>query len=475
MDPVVDDLFDEMDGEFDPSTLVDAATDTDAPMLVAALAIASDRVSEHHRTELVESLSVDDRRSKRVHSAVAAWAGTAELDANIDDRIADPNSRVSTLEGLLCAGVAWFHPAMVDLLDDDDTRLAAAMLLASSAPGDLEAALDGQAPDHSIELMRAASLTGGEDWFDVFRDWRQQMSDDWSDDELAGLDAAAATVAFDRYAERLLIAEFDDDWLGDDRAVADFLTRNGLNTWLSTLAAFRHVRDVGGFELAATFAVCASTTAAFDDVDTDRLSPRRADDWLESEPFRTAFALAVSDDEQLTQLLVESTLHQAMLERGDTPPPITGLPLSGAPPATDELQDLLTPLAALGADEARDRTRVVRTLTDLLAMVRRGDCERSDAAPWFEALADHSDAAALVNTWFQNQCPSSTHTDWGCRGLHAASWQLLRPPTQALPPLAEGWFCAPVERIQVWRTAFRTALQRRTSVTEDRTSLPADD
>lgn len=436
-----------------------ALADDEIGPVVAALAVVDTLELPDGIDPVDEADRADDRTAVR-WLAVAASLADPDIDERLDERLADDQTAAPTIEALVRAGTDWHHPALIDGLRDDDRRFGAATLLATTAPDELEEAfVDIDSTPALVELIRAASIAGDPEWFDRLVQWRNHLADDADDRVKHRLDGAVATVDPDRFARLLLGNEITDEWLGDDRAVADFLTRHGTNAWLAPLAVFRHVHDTRAFELTAAFATCAAYTLPFEEFDDEDLDPTRARALIDADPRRCSYQLAMTEDTQLEELLVEATLHQTLARRGARPPAMTGLPLSGHPPEPDALDARLEPLRSLSMDQARDRLAVVRTLTDLHRLVRRGHLTDQQAAPVFAEFAPLGDAPDLVATMFNDDRPVGRTDDWGCRGIAALDWWFDTPDTDSLCRLARRWFDAPLERSALYRPGFEALVE----------------
>lgn len=449
--------------DVDADRLAEALSGEDSE-LIAALCISASALpgQSAHDVDPVALLNDADTEASYLRRlAVCSTLEVAGVDDHIDGKLEHSDDPSGMIDALLRAGTDWYHPALVDAIDDDDSRFGAACLLSRTAPDELEEAMtDLETTPNLLETLRAVALFGDDDWYGALRQWRDHLVDDDIDDRtLSRLDGVLATVAPERYAQALLMGQLDDGWLSDDRAVADFLTVHGTSEWSSTLAVFRHVRDTRAFELAAAFAAAAAMAYRFDDVDnTDRLAPDNAGDWIAEEPTKVAFQLAISDDDELAQLLVEATLHQALIRRGIQPPAMTGLPLSGHPPESGDLDERLDLLRQLSMDPPGERVQVVRTLNDLRQLAEEGAIETSQATSVLEDFSSAGDAPQLVATAFGDADSIGRFDDWGCRGLEALTIQFRRPTDAALAAVADGWFDAPVERTAVYRAAFDALL-----------------
>lgn len=462
MESLVDALLSDRDDvEFDVSSLRQALLDPDRGPLIAAALIESPDL-RRRATETLRQLPDPSSEAASRWVAVASLLEDQSVDEQIDAWIGAADSAPAAIDGLLRAGVDWYHPALADYLDHTATAAAfgAAWLLVRADADEFEVAIaDLEETGPVVAALRATSLAAERDWFDSLLEWRHHLVDDADQRDRDRLDAALACLAPDKYARAVLTADLGDHWLGDDRPVADFVTRQGPTTWTAALALFREVRDREAFELCASFATCAATSDAFDDVDEDDLDPGDAARWLREEPARVAFALAISDEDELAQLLVEATLHEALLRRDLQPPSITGLPLSGPAPDPVDLDDRLSIFDDLDIDDPRHRVALVRTLGDLVALVHRDAIDEQSARPFLERFADANDAAGRLLRAFDAGEPVGRTGDWGCRGIDAMTWQLHRPAERGLPRIADGWFSGPVERASLYRASFR-ALRR---------------
>lgn len=450
------DAFDELG---DADRLRAALDDAEIGDLIAAVALVDGIELPDGVDPVAEADEADDRSGVR-WLAIAAGLEDPDVDDAIDERLAEPATAPATVEALVRADVDWYHPALPDHLNRPTARFGAAWLLARSAPDELEEAfVELDETPALVQLLRATALGGDPEWFDSLVEWRDHLAEEADDRQKSRLDGALATLDPDRFARLLLRSDVSDQWLGDDRAVADFVTRHGTSDWLAPLAVFRHVRDTAAFGLTATFATAAARTEPFEQFDDDRLDPSTARDWIDEDPRRCAYQLALTEQQQLEELLVEATLHQTLARRGVRPPAMTGLPLSGHPPEADELGEHLEPLDSLSTDQARDRVVLVRTLTDLHRLVRRGWVDGEDAAPVFARHAPRGDAPDLVAQLFDQHRPVGRTDDWGTRGIAALTWWFDDPDTESLRQVAHRWFEAPLERAPLYRPSFQALLE----------------
>lgn len=443
--------FDELD--VDTDELRRAVADADTGPLIAALVAHTQTIpaAMPDPMEAVEDIDDDEIASRWV--AIAATIAEPRLDDWIDERLADESTAASTIDGLLRTGTIWYHSALLESLSDDGLRFGAARLLARSEPDELfECLADIESPPAIVDILRAASFEGQR--FDDVVEWRKHLDSELSDRQLSRLDGTLAVTAPKRYARLLFAGDVDDEWLTDDRAVADFITRHGASRWVAPLAVFRHVRDTDAFALTATFAVVSAYTEPFDDFDDEQLDPSNASTWLEQRPQLCSLPLALTEDEELSELLVETALHETLLRRNVQPPAMAGLPLSGHAPDTEQLDELLAGLDALSMDHPRDRVRLMRTLTDLVRRTRNGDIPRDVAAEIIVRFAHKNDATDLVARTFDNDDSVGHFDDWGCRGIEALMWRLETPTRGGIADVAGGWFTGPVERAPLYRAGF---------------------
>ncbi len=458
MNRLAQQLLDHLDDlssiEIDSDALSGAIDDEESGPLIAALIMELPELRRPALSALRKFPTPDSPSVIRRISAAATLEDEA-IDDEIDAWLADPERATPACEALVRAGCDWNHPSLVRYLADPDAGQTAAWLLARAAPGELEGGLDAFDDNHHLlSTCRTISLAGDPQWFEILLEWREQMAADLPEREVKRLDGALATVAPRRYARRALAGELGIDWLTDDRAVADFISRHGPTAWISPTALFRHVGDRPAFELAAALAANAAFTEPFDDVDDERLDPADAARWIADDPHRTAFALAIADDDDIAELFVAATLHETLARRGVQPPPIAGLPLSGPPPKPEELAAHLEPFADSAIDDAGQRVALIRTLSDLRSMALRGHLQRSEVLPVLQRFSDRGDAAGRLFSQFERDESLVGFHDWGCRGIDAVIDQLYRAPHQALHALADAWFDVPTARANVVRTAF---------------------
>ena len=398
--------------------------------------------------------------------AAAATAEESGVDEAIDGWLGDLSrsaaSRAHVLDALLRAGVCWDHPALLGFLSEEEAGFLASYHLAVA---DLEGLLEhlGALEDERALLagLRAAGLAGEEELFEELFAWRQELEEELEPGDLEGLDGLLAAWDPRGYARALLAGDADRQWLGNDRAVADALTLLGTNHWVETLALTRQIRDREAFELAAAFAVAASLTELFDDVEEDRLDPDHAAQWPEKDPARVAFHLAIGEEEELSELLVATTLHQCLLERGLVPPPVAGLPLSSGVEDQDQGQLREGVEELIKGEGVQGRVAAYRTLTDLRRSLRREEIGGEDAEVLLGLFADHKEAqvreVAATLLELSTKGPEGFE-DWGCRGLAALHDVLTAPGEGSAEVLARALWTVPPERSPLVRGALE-ALQ----------------
>lgn len=424
--------------------------DQQGPLLAAALLEEFEPSYQAALAELPEHTSPGVRR----WLAAASCLDSPQIDAEIDARLADERAPLA-VDALVRADIDWYHPRLFELLDDQKARFGAAWLLARSAPDELRDQLyEVDDADHLLEICRAVSLSGDSGWFPTLLGLRRDLEPELSDRQRQALDAAVATIEPHRFARALLHGDVETEWLGDDRLVADFLSRRGTSPWVDALAIFRETRDREAFDLAALFAVTTVLTDPFEDLPDDGLDPLDARQWVDDTPQRVAFHLGICEDDELAIHLVASTLHQSLIERGIQPPPLPGLPLSGPPPTADELDEALQRLRTFSVDNTQQRVALIRSLTDLVALVRQGALSPAQALPILDEFAPLHGAAKRVRALLAEDLPLGRLDDWGSRGIHYATWHLLAERSSALTELARGWIDGPLERAPLFAAIF---------------------
>ena len=339
-----------------------------------------------------------------------AWvASTAEdVEERIDQMFA--RGEAATLAQTLArAGVAWDHDALVELLDHDASRQAAALILAIARPEDVADWLDEcEVVEEALAVLRAAALDVSQELEESFYAW-EELLDGAEDvaDEKARLDGVLAVLDPENYARRVLAGDSDVDWLRDLPVVADFLQVHGPTEWLEVLGILEATDDPT-LELASLLAVCAAAGVGFEEpTDTEagqllELLSFEADadveDW---EPLATrldlGFCIAVAPDEELGYLAVQVAAHERLTAFDIQSPGVPGLPLSANSPEGLNLEAASTLLEGIaGLNELPEATvlAVVRTLSDLRGLVAH-DSERfsEHAEAWVDQFLDNGSAA----------------------------------------------------------------------------------
>ena len=393
--------------------------------------------------------------------AAAVTAEDPRVDGVIDEAIGaagvDLERAARFLDGLLRAGVCWDHPALDGLCQHEETRFLASYHLAVA---DLDRLLDAlgelEEPGEVLEGLRAAALAAEEPLFEYLEGWREELGEHVSEEELLVLDGAM--VAWDAvgYGRHLIGGTADRRWLSDERTVADVLTQVGTNEWVECVAMARQVRDRDGFELAAAFAVAAGLTELFDDVEDDGLDPGEAHRWMEEDPRRVAFHLAIGEEDELSGLLIATTLHQALVERGVVPPPISGLPLSSGVGDGGDVRSLLEGL--FGETSVQGRVAALRTLCDVRRAYRRGELTEEGlkaAAGIFDGFGDEGIRKIAGELLSYSPGGPAGIKDWGCRGLAMLQEELSAPDEGTPERLSEALFAVPVERAPLYLAALQ--------------------
>ncbi|TXD35021.1 hypothetical protein FRC96_11585 [Lujinxingia vulgaris] len=382
----------------------------------------------------------------------------------IDAALADENLAPAVARALFLAGADWYHDALVELLDESDTGLAAAALLAAVDPEELLEALEELAsPEELITVARASALAHAPELFDAIVEWRQELHDELSLEHRAAIDGALAALAPHRFARQLMLGELERTWLGDDRAVADFLSCYGLTSWVHTLAVMRTVRDRDGFDMAAALATSAALLAwESEELEDDELlldAPALIDRY----PAELAFQLALGEDDNLPELLVEVGQHESLLDRGLASPGISGLPLSAAVDDRLSPEHIARGLERFAPDRAasiEERVALVHTLIEIRQATELDELEATTARELIAPFAAHpDDAVRQLIASFNDPAAFASADDWGCRGLAHLLQQFAPGDDEAhLRALAHAWFTGPIARATIARDAFAGAL-----------------
>ncbi|TXD35332.1 hypothetical protein FRC98_16080 [Lujinxingia vulgaris] len=388
----------------------------------------------------------------------------------VDAALTDEAQAPTVTRALFLAGVDWYHEALVELIDESDTGLAAASLLAAVDPEELLEALEELAsPEELITVARASALAHAPELFDAITEWRQELHDELSLEQRAAIDGALASLAPHRFARQLMLGELERTWLGDDRAVADFLSCYGLTSWVHTLAVMRTVRDRDGFDMAAALATSAALLAWESEELEDEELLLDASTLIDRYPAELAFQLALGEDDNLPELLVEVGQHEALLDRGLASPGISGLPLSVAVDDRLSPEHIARGLERFATDRAasiEERVALVHTLVEIRHAVELGDLDRQSAGELIAPFASHpDDAVRQLIASFDEPDAFAAANDWGCRGLAHLLQQFAPGDDEAhLNALAHAWFTGPIARATIARDAFISALFNATGI-----------
>lgn len=448
------DLF--RDAAPDVAAVRDAfADDSEGPLLAASLLARFHATGQTPPTSLLTANpdeGWDDKAGQRRWLCAACTIDDPAVDSVIDTWL-DGERAPLALDALVRAGIDWQHQRLGELLGDKESQFGAAWLLASGDQKRLRKALWSlDDPSDLLVATRAIGLRGNAEQFPLLFGLRRDLADDLDESQLQQLDAAVAAVAPLRYGRALLAGDVDAHWLSHDRLVADFLCVHGTSPWVDALAIFRDVRDRQAYDLAALFATSAVLTEAFDDIDEKHLDPLDPAKWIDANPQRIAFHLAISNDDECTALLTASTLSQALRERQIQPPALPGLPLSG--PAPEDLEETIAVLDKLSMDEVQHRVALVRTLSDLSSWVRQGLIDAAEATPVFERYASRHQAAQRALSIWRDNAPLADLHDWGSRGIHHATWLEGEATKKALRTAAQGYLDGPLARSPLYDVIF---------------------
>ncbi|MFP4600421.1 MAG: hypothetical protein ACLFVJ_19350 [Persicimonas sp.] len=342
-----------------------------------------------------------------------AWVSSEseQVEAFVDAALA--GGEAATLAEVLArAGIVWDSSALIDLLDHDASRRAAALILAVARPEEVADWLEEcEVVEDALEVLRAAAIDVAIELRDGFTDWHDELADvEDVDFERARIDGLFAVLDPKGYARRMLAGDAEADWLRDLPIVADFLQVYGPTEWLEVLGFLEAVEDPA-IELASFLAVSAAAGIGFEEPDEqearqliDLLTVEPDADPDEWEPLATGlhlgFAVAVAPDDDLGLLGAQVAAHERLISFDIHSPGIPGLPLSAT---YDDALDLDASKALLeavsGLDELSEASvlGVVRTLSDLRGLVDHdADTFSEHAEAWVDAFMDSSSRAVRL-------------------------------------------------------------------------------
>ena len=379
----------------DPDRAVEAAVDSPQTRLLLALSDDADlhaawaRAVDFEETDAIGRLGWVQAELERVDSGV---------DAALDGE--EPGPMIETLAR---SGVAWRHPALVEALDDDELRPAAATVLARGAPGQLRAHLmESDVVEEVVDMLRAAALVGAGELWSAFLIWRGRLEDVVEEDEATGtewldrLDAIGAALEPTLFARGALSGEYGTDWFAEPTAVADFLQVYGPSDWLPVGARLQAADEVGAGMYGAVAVSAAQGIGAEppDDEEVEDLldllaaapDPNQKDAAWEGLASRLGFGFQLAvGEEELALLLAQVATHERLVTWGVHSPGIPGLPLSATGVDyidADAAREVLETMAAGGEENVEERTvTAVRTVCDALDWVRR-DVDEIDDLLW---------------------------------------------------------------------------------------------
>lgn len=390
-----------IDGELDP------LADEEASALVAALfALASDE-----RVRRVWADNVDFATTGAMGKVAYAMSESDQVEADLDRMLAGGEAATAA-RTLARAGIIWDSPHLLELLDDDGSRRAAALIATAARPDEVADWLaDCEILEDALQVLRAGALNQVGELAEALDAWREEIEAlDGADDERARLEGIAAVLDPDAYARRALAGEAEVAWLSDLPVVADFLQVHGPTEWLEVLGILE-VADAQALELACFVAVSAAAGIGYDE--PDEKQARRLLDLLAVEPDADAedwqplatslglgFAIAIAPDDELALLGAQMAAHERLSAFDIHSPGVPGLPLSAT---YEEGLDLAASRAMLEGMSQLDELHgagvvaVVRTLSDLRGLLAH-DAERFEehAAAWVEAFLDSQSRAVRL-------------------------------------------------------------------------------
>ena len=386
---------------------------------------------------------------------IALWSclEDPEVDQKIDDALSQKKSSEKVLDALARIGISWEHETLKSLAQGGS--LSAVVHLASAEDDALLRALPLiDSSSDLLDSLRHSALSATPEFFYAeLLDWRLELGDDLDLRDRVSLDGLLLAINPQDYSRRVLQGDFDLEVLGDDRPIADLLTYRGINDWVDSLAIFRTLRDRNAFELAGAFAVAATLTDSFEDIDDQTLLETTPSEWIHQHPDRCAFQLSIDEDQNLSELLVEATIHQALLERDLSPAPLSGLPLSSGTAPVEVVLSTLEPLKR--STEISSRVALIRTLTDLRRLTRFGLINGADLTTYMEFFSEFTcEATTQALDSFDDDQAFANRDDWGVRGLFYLKESFFAPTTtDALSRCADGLFQGPLERAIAYRNA----------------------
>ncbi|MFW5968575.1 MAG: hypothetical protein ACOCV2_13710 [Persicimonas sp.] len=343
-----------------------------------------------------------------------AWVSseTDEVDEAID-RMLEGGDAAIVCEALARAGVAWEHPALIALLDDDNARPTAALIATAASPDEAVEWLEAcEVAEDALEVVRAGALNVAH-IDEGLAYWREELASmEGTDDLTARLDGWSAVLDPEKYARAVLAGDATVDWLDDPVVVADFLQVHGPTEWLDVLGIIEASDEPNG-ELASFLAVSAAAGIGYEEPTDDEIDELHEllafepDADIERwQPLATglglSFALAIAPDDELGLLGVQVAAHERLSAFELHSPGIPGLPLSATHREDldlDASRALKEGVEQLEHLHEASVVAAVRTLSDLRALAGH-DPERFDehARQWIDALGDTESPAVRLAT-----------------------------------------------------------------------------
>lgn len=404
-----------------PEQAIARALDAAPRALIEGLVIAAQHPDWATAYCTSQKLSWREAAAQPTQALLLAMSEAPQHEDALDQALSNATLRKSALLALARSMTPWEHRCFKQALDEDETRLATAAVLAMADPERLERWLfqGTLEEDEFLDGLQALLLFDGEtnagelltETLDALRQDPDARSHQHT---LARMEALLATHDPMLFARGALDGAHELSWSERHEWVADVLAMHGETSWIETLAALELSGARQAFGFAALLALCAAASSSEIDLNESPELVEKHVELLDSlraqqtwEPLTAAlhfeFPLSVADEE-LTPLLVEVAIHERLIDANLPSPGVVGLPLSATLEESLLVEEAITMLQSFAnASERPDEETLcvtVRTLCDLRKHLAEETvsvtARRDDFLSIVESLTTHHQRAAAI-------------------------------------------------------------------------------